>query len=177
MERPGRKRTALSTVFKKATSEQLPEIYMMGYDAWGGSLEKAEYLLECGSSPKYKSGTWFVLEADLVPVSSLLVHGFSPWGKIQIRGIGSLATAREFRNIGYGHQIVKRAVRYLYEHESAAVIFLFSDIDPLFYRSLGFRELPERHQKVSQSVLMAWTSPAIEASVFDVNDERLPRYF
>ena len=79
---------------RKATSEDMESVYMMGYDVWGENMPSDEYITMCNHSVKYKRGTWYVLE-DLDTkelVSSLIVYELPSSEDRTSRGIGSIAT-------------------------------------------------------------------------------------
>ena len=162
--------------FRPALTSELDQIYLMGFDTWSGGKSKDDYLQSCHSSPKYKSGRWFVL-ADNDPVSSLLVHDFLNWTPYIARGIGSLATEPNHRERGYASELIKKTVSYLQTKENAAIIFLFADINPEFYRKQGFADLPKEIRKYKDSTLMAWLSPNCPSEILRQNYDKLPRYF
>ena len=170
-------RILLKSQYRGALAEELDTIYIMGFDAWAGGHNLEEYLQECRNSLKYKSGRWFVLCIDGIPVSSLLIHTFESWGNLHIRGIGSVATHPEFRKRGYGHQIVHSCIKDLSIKEQTHIFLLYSDIDPGFYESLGFVRLPLHYQRVQGSILMAKMPLHIEISTFEKYIGKIPGYF
>lgn len=163
--------------YRQAYEKEYDPIYMMGYDAWSEGKSVEEYLHECRTSKKYKSGRWFVLSEDSILKASLLLHSFDSWGTRIIRGIGSVATQPEFRRKGYGHRIVDAAITDLINTEKAGIIFLYSDIRPEFYGYHGFIALPEKYQTVRNSVLMALIFPRYDESIIEEFQNRIPKYF
>lgn len=75
-------------IFRKAVDSELKEIFLLGFDIWGGDMDKITYLKSCFSSKKYKKGEWWVIEFNKRIVSSLIFYKF----KDQSFGIGSVAT-------------------------------------------------------------------------------------
>jgi len=167
----------LSKEFRPPAQKEMDAIYMMGYDAWAEGQTEALYLERCRTSQKYKAGNWLVLCINGIPISSLLIHNFGQWVAFQIRGIGSLATQPAYRGLGYAHEIIKYTIGNLSEIEKANVIFLYSDINPAFYQSVGFMSLPQQFQKEKDSVLMAYMLPIFDEAVLNNNRDKIPRYF
>ena len=47
---------------RRARNDELTEVFLMGYDAWGAELPVQMYLDSCLASYKYKLGEFYVLE-------------------------------------------------------------------------------------------------------------------
>ena len=109
------------------------------------------YLNGCRNSPKYRQGEWCVLEhSSCGLVSSLLIHKF----KSDEYGIGSIATPLEMRKNGWASFLIESVLESLEKDRKANVVYLYSDINPEFYRRFGFVVLPENLQKCQDSVCM-----------------------
>ncbi|MGY0216539.1 GNAT family N-acetyltransferase [Endozoicomonadaceae bacterium StTr2] len=124
---------------RQATQEELNDIFMMGYDTWGKEKSPDDYLQTCHNSEKYQQGTWCVLEAEQQIVSSLIIYEQAFGLPANTLGIGSVATIPGHRNKGYAAALVKGVTEMAKSH-GAEAIYLFSDIDPAFYKKLGFSE-------------------------------------
>ena len=125
---------------------------MMGFSTWGEDSSELEYLKECRSSSKYKTGIWYVLDIGSDLVSSLIVYesGFNlPEESV---GIGSVATPERHRNKGYASELVKE-VTSKYKGMNKEAVYLFSDINPEFYKNLGFKPI-EGEQPYKESCCM-----------------------
>ncbi|WP_108124096.1 GNAT family N-acetyltransferase [Saccharospirillum mangrovi] len=120
------------------TGDEMHRLYMMGYDAWGDGDTKAEHLLACETSEKYRAGEWFVWDLDGQPVASLLVlqqRYKLPPGSI---GLAAVATDPDCRRRGYAYALIEAVINHFVEQQNTQAVFLHSDIDLNFYRRLGF---------------------------------------
>lgn len=147
----------------KAVSNDLDEIYSMGYDAWGEGSLYSDYLIECRTSTKYKSGTWYVLNVDGENVSSCILYNISD----KVIGIGSLATKSEKRKLGYGALLIKKVLA----KNEADTYFLWSDISPSYYEKIGFAVVDQKLQVHDDSKLMYYPNET------KINTKHLPNYF
>lgn len=147
----------------KAVEKDLDEIYSMGYDVWGEGSPYSDYLAECRTSAKYKSGTWYVLNVDGEIVSSCILYNITE----NVVGIGSLATKNNKRKLGYGSLLIKK----LLTEQSADTYFLWSDINPVFYEKLGFSLVDPKLQVHTDSKLMYYPNEV------KIDAKHLPNYF
>ena len=145
--------------FRKATSEDMESVYMMGYDVWGENMPSDEYIMMCNRSVKYKRGTWYVLE-DLDTkelVSSLIVYELPSSEDRTSRGIGSIATPLTLRKRGYASILIQQVIQDLERTEKCTDFFLYSDIGKEFYNKLNFIDLPPAKQKYKDSICMYYS--------------------
>ncbi|OIM22425.1 GNAT family N-acetyltransferase [Oenococcus oeni] len=82
-------------------------------------------------------------------------------------GIGSVSTNPVHRNQGYATIMLKQ---FMASYPSCN-FFLFSDIDPSFYRRLGFQTVGQEDQPYSDTALMYYPQD------FYPEKDRLPTYF
>jgi N-acetylglutamate synthase-like GNAT family acetyltransferase len=136
---------------RRAVQSDLDTIYMMGFDAWAENSSESQYLEACRSSPKYKRGTWYVLEDSGSLLCSLIVYEFSPLHF----GIGSIATPKVLRRKGHASDLISKIVAELERNRGAKILFLYSDISPEFYEKFGFRRVPPEMQKYKTTTCMA----------------------
>ncbi|MBI2712377.1 MAG: GNAT family N-acetyltransferase [Bdellovibrio sp.] len=130
---------------------EMDALFLSGYDTWNEGRSVEKFLADCRTSKKYAEGRWFVLvDQNNCLASKLIVY---PLGTNQY-GIGTFATPPSFRGKGYGSRLLEGVLEVL-KGMGAEAVFLFSDIDPKFYENFGFKQLPERLQLVSGSVLMS----------------------
>ncbi|WIV17235.1 GNAT family N-acetyltransferase [Paenibacillus polygoni] len=158
---------------RRATKEEMIEIYKMGYDAWGDNLPYEEYITMCQASNKYKKGTWYVLEATDTKqlLSSLIVYELNLSESQIVKGIGSIATPVYLRKNGYASLLVKEMINKLEQEENGNNIFLYSDIGIEFYKKLGFIILPNNSQKYKDSVCMYYSKENdIDSISLDIPD-------
>ena len=152
---------------REAIQAEMNDIFMMGFDTWSEGLTKESYLESCANSPKYKKGTWWLLENNNSELlCSLIVYQF----ETSVFGIGSIATPVELRGKGYASDLVNKVCTYLEQTNQAKAIFLYSDIKPDFYENLNFVKLKEELQPYDSSICM------IRSSISPDQIET-PRYF
>lgn len=147
----------------KRISEDLDAIYAMGYDVWGEGNSYADYLEGCRTSSKYQTGTWYVLIVDGEQVSSCILYQLST----NVIGIGSLATKYDKRGRGFGTFLLKKIL----SANIGRVSFLWSDINPNFYKKIGFVLIDSKLQPYDDSKLMYYPSNAV------IDHTNLPTYF
>lgn len=70
---------------------------------------------------------------------------------INVFGIGSITTTMNDRRKGYASLLIKKVVDELQKQRNKPII-LYSDINTLFYKKLGFVELPTSKQKYEDGV-------------------------
>lgn len=137
-------------VVRPARPEELEAVFLLGYDAWGDGAPLGDYLAECRASAKYASGRWTVVAVQGAVAGAVIVYraGFGlPAGAW---GAGSLCVDPAVRRLG----LAKALMRSVLEREPGTA-FLWADVLPGFYRSLGFTPLPESRQTRPGSLLMA----------------------
>ena len=123
---------------RTADTHELDDIYLMGFDVWGGSASVDEYLACCNKSNKYQKGTWYVLIEHQKILSSLIVYQGVFGLEDGSCGLGSVATPPELRGKGYASKLINMIKNELLLNQNNMVLFLHSDIDKTFYRRLGF---------------------------------------
>ncbi len=64
---------------RAASISEINQVFMMGFDVWGGNCSEHEYLELCRNSQKYEQGTWYVLSRENELVSSLIEYQ-NCWG-------------------------------------------------------------------------------------------------
>lgn len=144
---------------RPALSSELTQVYDMGFDVWSGGKPLDQYRVACAESPKYKRGTWYVLEGEAGKLcASLITYELEP----AVFGVGSIATAVDRRRQGFASSLTSVVVNLL-EAEGAALTYLWSDIGASFYERLGFVPLPEKDQPDPDSVCMVKRSEVIPA--------------
>lgn len=109
----------------------------MGFDVWSGGKSEEQYVKECTESKKYTTGTWYVLVSENVLVSSLIVYESQFRIPENFCGIGSVATAIQHRNKGHSSHLINGVCENL-KRSGYRGVYLHSDIDPEFYKRLGF---------------------------------------
>lgn len=142
----------------------------MGFDVWAEGASETDYLDSCRTSPKYKKGTWYVLEEDSYLLSSLIAYQQGP----KQFGIGSISTPKSLRKNGYASYLILNVIAELEEMDPEVTIFLYSDISPEFYEKFGFQRLPAELQRYKTTICMARGS-AVQNLITD--KAATPEYF
>ena len=159
----------MDEIVREAKPADLTAIYLMGFDAWGEGSSETDYLKGCESSPKYKRGTWFVIEGNGNLKSSLITYQFENG----VFGIGSISTPKSFRNQGWASKLISSIITQIEQSHKSPRIFLYSDITPEFYQRFGFDSLPKIAQRYKSSVCMV---KGIRSEEF-VSSDQTPEYF
>ncbi len=154
---------------RKAEREEFDAIFMMGIDAWSsGTVD--EYLTTCYTSQKYKQGCWYVLDAgEGVLVSSLIVYKIDT----NTYGIGSIATPKELRNQGHATKLISDVIQDIEQKSPEAIIFIYSDIHPEFYKRFNFIQLSISAQRYTETTCMVRGKSAD----FFTDNASTPKYF
>lgn len=70
--------------------------------------------------------------------------------------ISSLITPAEQRKNGYGKQLIEGVLQmYQFQNRNTA-FFLYADVSPSYYRSIGFQEIPSHLQHTNDMVCMGY---------------------
>ena len=72
------------------------------------------------------------------------------------------------RRRGFAAQLLRDVLERLVD-EGFSTVFLFADVDPRIYESVGFQALPERFQQREGSTLM-WWGPGAEAVMSGISE-------
>ena len=135
---------------RKADPAEFDQIFMMGNDVWAEGPE-SEYLDACRASPKYERGQWYVLESETSELlSSLIIYSFGP----DRYGIGSIATPQALRKQGYASILISDVLKLIDEENPGSTIFLYSDIEPKFYKRFDFVQVPPSVQRYKTTTCM-----------------------
>ncbi|TGA99002.1 N-acetyltransferase [Sporolactobacillus shoreae] len=149
---------------RKADIDELNAVYMMGYDSWGKGLSKDDYIKLCHQSPKYPTGTWFILEEEGKLLSSLIIYHLNN----SLIGIGSVATAVDVRKQGNATILLKKIIDLF---PKGTVFCLYSDVEPKIYERIGFKSVAEENQPYHDTVLMYYPDN------FNFEQNSYPKYF
>lgn len=122
---------------RKPREDEYGSIYLMGFDVWSEGKSEEKYVEDCMESKKYKTGAWYVLASENDLVSSLVVYESQFKIPENFCGIGSVATAIQHRKKGYSSQLINGVCADL-KSSGYRGVYLHSDIDPEFYKRLGF---------------------------------------
>jgi len=131
---------------REAAAQEIEDVFMMGYDAWGADLPVEMYVDSCKASYKYKQGVFYVLESEQGRLlSSCIVYPLTAFGGVvseRAVGIGSLATSATDRRQGFATLFLSMLMDHL-EKDGVDAFFIHSDIQPRIYENLGFVSAPK----------------------------------
>jgi N-acetylglutamate synthase-like GNAT family acetyltransferase len=161
-------------IIREATKQEREFLFRKAYQVWHKSRTLEEYIKD--NSKEDAFGTRFVIDQDGQLVSSLIVLKLEPIMGKKVYGIGSVLTPKPHTGKGYATILLENRISKI-EKDEDAFIFLYSDIDPDFYRRLGFRLLPQELQKKVQSPCMVRCGEMCWDKLIRVSIDRIPEYF
>jgi predicted acetyltransferase len=94
---------------------------------------------------------------------------------MEVYGLGSILTSKIHRGNGYSFELIKRCINLIPSNNT--IIFLYSDLNPIFYEKLGFRILSNKLQKYDSSVCMAYCKNDIWDRLLSTKVDVIPNYF
>ena len=134
-----------------AAPEDMAEVLMLGYDAWGEDQDEKSFVQSYERSQHHLRGRRYILRlASGTIVSGLNTLTFSR----KLGGIASVATAPQQRGKGYASLLLKATFAILEDQQQLTRLLLFSEIDPQYYARLGFNILPTALQNFKPSLAM-----------------------
>ncbi len=93
-------------------------------------------------------------------------------------GIGSLATPKKLRCLGFGSMMITILTEHLLTIEGAKIVFLYSDIGEHFYAKLRYKTLPASLQKHQGNyVCMASCTHGVDITILNEHISWIPKYF
>ncbi|MGY3805374.1 GNAT family N-acetyltransferase [Pigmentibacter ruber] len=138
-----------------AKTEELPQVFEMGFDEWGEGKTLPEHIQACYESKKYRKGIRYVLvNQNKQIVSSLMCYEYQLNSGQKIIGIGTVCTKMNERKKGYAGLLLNGVTETYIALNNYSSFVLFSDINPAYYEKFGFHPLPMELQKYSKSVFM-----------------------
>jgi len=133
--------------------EENRTVLAFGHDVWGEGEDMNAFTARYDDNPNHLRGTRYLLEMfDGAILCNLNTLRF----RRGLMGIASVATAPEHRKQGWA-SLLLRAVMELMRHQEDVTLrfLLFSEVEPAFYSTFGFTELPDHQQHFRPSIAMA----------------------
>ncbi|MCG2730847.1 MAG: GNAT family N-acetyltransferase [Acetobacterium sp.] len=161
-------------VIREANPEERELLFRDGYQEWSKNRTLEEYVRD--NSKEDHFGKRFVIDLEGKIVSSLIVLNLEAIMGKPIYGIGSVLTPKPHTGKGYATMLLKNCIKQI-EKDEDALIFLFSDINPDFYKKLGFSLLPKELQKSGKSPCMVRCGELDWHNLLEVSIDRMPAYF
>jgi predicted acetyltransferase len=160
-------------VFRQALPEERQLLFSEGYKEWRKNRSFEQYCTDNAKEDGY--GTRYVLEIDGAIVSSLILLTLEDIAGKKAYGIGSVLTPKMYAGRGYASELITNCIKQ-HVHEDT-YLFLFSDINPDFYRKFEFRILPPEFQKYEKSVCMVYCTNDNWCNLINCSPTELPDYF
>lgn len=160
-------------IFREAKKEEIQLLFQEGYQEWSKNRTFEQYCLD--NSKDDAIGTRYVIEKNGEIVSSLVLLRLKDTNEMEVCGLGSILTSKKHRGNGYSLELMKKCIALI--NSCNTIIFLYSDIKPLFYEKLGFRILSAKLQKYDKSVCMAYCNDDMWDKLISANVDVVPNYF
>lgn len=161
-------------VFRQAALPEREFLFRAGYREWARGRTYEQYVRDNQKEDDY--GTRYVLTCADEIVSSAIVLKLAPIFGKKVRGIGSILTPEIHSHQGYATILLKKCLQQI-DSEEDGLVFLHSDIDPAFYRRLGFRVLPENLQRSATSACMVRCAEDVWKKLLNGASKLIPDYF
>jgi len=131
----------------RADRDEKIAAYRLAYESWGDDRPIDQWVDRRLASPRHNRADWWVLTLEDGEVAASLGTydlAFRYRGDtVEGIGIGAVHTAPEHRGRGFATQLCDR-VHEEAEAAGEAIAFLYSDIEPDFYRDLGYEVTSDR---------------------------------
>lgn len=152
----------------KATIRELPQIYANVHETWPHHSDLETHIKMRLASVQHQYASWYLLRDEGQIVASLgwYPYEFKVASKIVLgAGIGAVHTPTAFRGRGYARALLEE-VQNIMRSQGVAVCHLYSDIDPNYYKRLGYQLCPtvhiKHHSRQASTLplqLSPWTQP------------------
>lgn len=160
-------------IFREARPEERAFLFAEGYKEWPKNRTLEQYCTDNAKEDAY--GTRYAIDVSGNIVSSLILLNLKDIAGKKASGIGSVLTSRNHTGKGYATELMNNVIQT--NKKEVSYIFLFSDIDPEFYKKFGFRALPPELQKKEKSVCMVYCSDDSWATLLACPIDAMPDYF
>lgn len=160
-------------IFRQALSQERDIIFSEGYKEWPKNRTFEQYCNDNAKEDAY--GTRYVAEVNSEIASSLILLKLADILGKSVYGIGSVLTPKIHTGKGYATELIKNCIQR--KDKEASYIFLFSDINPDFYKRFSFRVLPSEFQKYEKSVCMVYCSEDSWNALLNCPADTVPNYF
>lgn len=160
-------------LIREAAPHERDELFLEGYKVWSKNRTFEQYCVD--NSKEDACGTRYVMDQDGKILSSLILLRLKEiWG-CKVYGFGSVLTSAEYTGKGYATSLIKYCIENITEENS--ILFLYSEINPVFYERFGFKALPPHLQKDSKAVCMALCSGKMWVRLLNAPAALIPDYF
>lgn len=151
---------------------------MNGYDAFSKDESPDEYLKRCRNRSDYSEGNWFVfVDGKNKIVSSMVLYFIETGTPIKACGLATIATNPQFRGRGFASLFIPKMIKLWRSMVSTDLFFLYSDIEPDFYKKLKFKTAGDSFQKYLPSVFMVYDDKNLWDFEKNIPEIIIPEYF
>jgi len=159
---------------REATQPERELLFKEAYQVWHRNRTLEEYIRDNAKEDDY--GIRYVVDLEGELVSSLILLKLAPIMGKKVYGIGSVLTSKPYAGRGYATILLRTCIQMI-ERDEDALIFLYSDINPDFYKRLGFRSLSPELQKVKKSPCMVRCGEVDWNNLKMTSIQAIPDYF
>lgn len=159
-------------IFRQALPQEIKFIVSEGYKEWSKNRTFEQYCSDNAKEDVY--GTRYVLDVDNEIVSSLILLKLKDIAGKKAYGIGSVLTPKIHAGQGYASELLKNCIQ---KEKEASLIFLYSDINPEFYKRLNFKILPSQFQRYEKSACMVYCNDVNWNELLNCSIDSIPNYF
>ncbi|MCB8814650.1 GNAT family N-acetyltransferase [Desulfosporosinus shakirovi] len=159
-------------IFRQALPQERNFIFSEGYKEWSKNRTFDQYCSDNAKEDVY--GTRYVLDVDSEIVSSLIMLKLKDIAGKKAYGIGSVLTPKIHAGQGYATELLKNCLQ---KEKEDSFIFLFSDINPEFYKRFNFKILPSKFQRYEKSVCMVYCNDVSWNELLNCSIDSIPNYF
>lgn len=160
-------------IFRQATPQELDVIFGEGYKEWHKNRTFEQYCTDNAKEDAY--GTRLVIDVNNEIVSSLILLKLNDIIGKKVYGIGSVLTSKIHVGKGYATTLLNSCI--IQKDNDDSLIFLFSDINPDFYKRFNFKILPPKFQKYKKSVCMVHCNDNSWNELQNCSIASIPDYF
>ena len=140
------------------------------YKEWGRGTNVQRYHKQ--SKKEEEQGKRYVLLIEAGKVGASVLCTPIPLSEIGRRPcylISSLLTPVEQRKQGYGKHLLQEVLHRYQEKHPNASFFLYADVSPSYYRSVGFQEIPSHLQHTNDMVCMGYNISSFSSYFYFAN--------
>ncbi len=159
-------------IFRQALPQEINFIFSEGYKEWRKNRTFEQYCSDNAKEDVY--GTRYVLDVDNEIVSSLIILKLKDIAGKKAYGIGSVLTPKIHAGKGYALELLKKSLQ---KEKEDSFIFLFSDINPQFYKRFNFKILPSKFQRYEKSACMVYCNDVNWNELLNCSLDAIPNYF
>lgn len=166
-------------IFRKIAPNETTPVYQMGYNEWSKGRTYEQYVKE-NQKEEDKGTRYVLLDSSNNLIGSLILISYEiplAHQTLSVYGLGSFVIIPEKRGMGYGKTMLETCFSTIEKQAQSSVFLLYSDIDPSFYYTFGFKELPAHQQRYTKSVCMLRAEPSVFDTVSKLPVHKIPAYF